>query len=45
MKPDPAAYLTQDFMALLETAALAAGVKLASENKKVRSGLEVAAPA
>lgn len=45
MKPDPAAYLAQDFMALLETAALAAGVKLASENQKVRSGLEVATPA
>ena len=40
LKPDPAAYLQQDFAALLETLALAAGMKLASENKNVPTGLE-----
>lgn len=43
MKPDPAAYLQQDFSALIETVALAAGMKLKSENKPVKSGLEVTA--
>jgi 3-hydroxyisobutyrate dehydrogenase len=42
LKPDPAAYLEQDFSALIETVALAAGVKLTSENKPVKSGLEIA---
>jgi 3-hydroxyisobutyrate dehydrogenase len=41
LKTDPAAYLAQDFAALLETMALTAGVKLKSENAKVSSGLEV----
>jgi 3-hydroxyisobutyrate dehydrogenase len=40
LKPDPAQYLSQDFAALLETVALGAGMKLASENKNVPSGLE-----
>jgi 3-hydroxyisobutyrate dehydrogenase len=40
LKPDPAAYLEQDFSALIETVALAAGMKLTSENKPVKSGLE-----
>jgi hypothetical protein len=30
-----------DFGALLETMALIAGIKLSSENKQVRSGLEI----
>ncbi len=41
LQADPAAYLAQDFAALLETVALAAGIKLQSENKSVPSGLEV----
>ena len=40
LKPDPAKYLAGDFAALLETLALAAGMKLKSENKNVPSGLE-----
>jgi 3-hydroxyisobutyrate dehydrogenase len=40
-KPDPAAYLRQDFAALLETVALAAGIRLAPENLPVPTGLEV----
>ncbi len=40
LKPDPAAYLEKDFAALIETVALAAGIKLTSENKPVKSGLE-----
>jgi 3-hydroxyisobutyrate dehydrogenase len=40
LKPDPEAYLQQDFAALLETLALAAGMKLVSENKNVPTGLE-----
>ena len=40
LKPDPAAYLQQDFSALLETLALGAGMKLESENKNVPTGLE-----
>jgi 3-hydroxyisobutyrate dehydrogenase len=40
LKPDPAAYLQQDFSALLETLALGAGMKLKSENKNVPTGLE-----
>lgn len=40
LKPNPAAYLEQDFAALIETVALAAGMKLTSENKSVQSGLE-----
>ncbi len=41
LKPDPAGYLGEDFAALIETVALAAGIKLTSENKPVKSGLEV----
>jgi 3-hydroxyisobutyrate dehydrogenase len=40
LKPDPAAYLALDFAALLETVALAAGMKVESENVPVASGLE-----
>jgi 3-hydroxyisobutyrate dehydrogenase len=39
LKPDPKAYLAQDFAALMETMALAAGMKLKSENVKVPTGL------
>jgi 3-hydroxyisobutyrate dehydrogenase len=39
-KPDPDAYLQKDFAALMETMALAAGMRLASENKDVPTGLE-----
>lgn len=41
LKPDPTAYLEKDFSALIETVALAAGMTLTSENKSVRSGLEM----
>jgi 3-hydroxyisobutyrate dehydrogenase len=40
LKPNPDEYLQKDFSALMETLALAAGIKLASENKNVPSGLE-----
>ena len=40
LQPDPNAYLERDFSALIETVALAAGMKLNSENKPVASGLE-----
>jgi 3-hydroxyisobutyrate dehydrogenase len=40
LKPDPQEYLQKDFAALLETMALASGMKLASENKNVPTGLE-----
>jgi 3-hydroxyisobutyrate dehydrogenase len=40
-KPDPAAYLRQDFAALLETVALAAGITLEPENVPVPTGLEI----
>jgi len=40
LQPDPAAYLEKDFAALIETVALGAGIKLKSENKPVKSGLE-----
>jgi 3-hydroxyisobutyrate dehydrogenase len=39
-RPNPAEYLQKDFAALLETMALTAGMKLASENKNVPTGLE-----
>jgi 3-hydroxyisobutyrate dehydrogenase len=42
LQPDPQAYLEKDFAALLETAALGAGVKLWPEGKPVPTGLEVA---
>ena len=37
---DPEAYLAKDFAALMETMALAAGMKLTSEEQKVPTGLE-----
>ena len=40
LKPDPEAYLQKDFAALMETMALASGMKLTSENKNVPTGLE-----
>ncbi|MEA2976390.1 MAG: 3-hydroxyisobutyrate dehydrogenase [Alphaproteobacteria bacterium] len=40
LKSDPRAYLEKDFAALMETMALAAGIKLESENKNVPTGLE-----
>jgi 3-hydroxyisobutyrate dehydrogenase len=40
LQPDPKAYLEKDFAATLETVALAAGLKLESENVPVPTGLE-----
>jgi 3-hydroxyisobutyrate dehydrogenase len=40
LKSDPDAYLQKDFSALMETMALAAGMRLESENKNVPTGLE-----
>jgi 3-hydroxyisobutyrate dehydrogenase len=40
LKDDPSAYLEKDFAALLETVALAAGLKLSSENVPMPTGLE-----
>jgi 3-hydroxyisobutyrate dehydrogenase len=40
LKADPQKYLEEDFAALMETMALAAGMKLESENKPVPTGLE-----
>jgi 3-hydroxyisobutyrate dehydrogenase len=40
LKADPQKYLDGDFAALMETMALAAGMKLQSENKQVPTGLE-----
>ena len=40
LKPNPEEYLQKDFAALAETMALAAGMKLESENKNVPTGLE-----
>jgi 3-hydroxyisobutyrate dehydrogenase len=40
LQPDPEKYLQEDFAALMETMALASGMKLASENKNVPTGLE-----
>jgi 3-hydroxyisobutyrate dehydrogenase len=40
LKSDPEQYLAGDFAALLETMALAAGMKVESENKPVPTGLE-----
>jgi 3-hydroxyisobutyrate dehydrogenase len=40
LQKDPKAYLEKDFAALMETMALASGMKLESENKKVPTGLE-----
>ncbi|MGQ7793874.1 NAD(P)-dependent oxidoreductase [Faunimonas sp. B44] len=41
LQDDPAAYLEKDFAALLETQALLSGIKVESENKPVKTGLEV----
>ena len=40
LQADPAAYLEKEFSALLETVALAAGLKLAPENVPMPTGLE-----
>jgi 3-hydroxyisobutyrate dehydrogenase len=40
LQKNPEEYLEKDFAALLETMALAAGMKLTSENKNVPTGLE-----
>jgi 3-hydroxyisobutyrate dehydrogenase len=40
LQPNPKEYIQKDFAALLETMALAAGMKLTSENKNVPTGLE-----
>jgi 3-hydroxyisobutyrate dehydrogenase len=40
LQKDPEKYLAADFAALMETMALAAGMKLESENKRVPTGLE-----
>ena len=40
LKPDPEKYLAGDFAALIETMALAAGMKLESEQQAVPTGLE-----
>ena len=40
LKSDPQDYLDKDFSAILETLALHAGMKLVSENKEVKTGLE-----
>jgi 3-hydroxyisobutyrate dehydrogenase len=40
LKPNPDEYLQKDFAALMETMALASGMKLTSENKNVPTGLE-----
>ena len=40
LKDDPAAHLEKDFAALLETVALAAGIKLVPENVPMPTGLE-----
>src|SRR5262249_48868277 len=40
LRADPEKYLAGDFAALMETMALAGGMKLASENKKVPTGVE-----
>jgi 3-hydroxyisobutyrate dehydrogenase len=40
LQKNPEEYLHKDFSALMETMALAAGMKLASENKNVSTGLE-----
>ena len=40
LQKNPEEYLQKDFAALAETMALAAGMKLESENKNVPTGLE-----
>jgi 3-hydroxyisobutyrate dehydrogenase len=41
LQADPAAYLEKDFAALLQTVALAAGLKLSPENVPMPTGLEI----
>ncbi len=41
LKNDPAAYLEEDFAAILETVALGAGIRLESENTPYPTGLEI----
>ena len=41
LKNDPAAYLEEDFAAILETVALGAGIELESENTPYPTGLEI----
>jgi 3-hydroxyisobutyrate dehydrogenase len=41
LKDDPKAYRDADFAALIETVALASGISLKSENKSLKTGLEV----
>ncbi len=41
LQADPGAYLEKDFAAMFETLALAAGIRLQSEDKKIPTGLEV----
>lgn len=43
LRSDPTAYLAQDFATLIETLAAQAGIRLASENVPVASGLEIKA--
>ncbi len=45
LKPDPDKYLAGDFAALMETMALAAGMKLKSEEKNVPTGQRLIPPA
>jgi 3-hydroxyisobutyrate dehydrogenase len=40
LKEDPAGYRERDFAALVETVALAAGLKLSPENVPMPTGLE-----
>jgi 3-hydroxyisobutyrate dehydrogenase len=40
LKPNPEEYIQKDFAALMETMAIAAGMKLTPENKNVPTGLE-----
>jgi 3-hydroxyisobutyrate dehydrogenase len=40
LQKNPQDYLQKDFSALMETMALAAGMKLAPENQNVPTGLE-----
>ncbi|WP_114964989.1 NAD(P)-dependent oxidoreductase [Alkalilacustris brevis] len=41
LQADPEEYLAKDFMAMMETMAIAAGMKLESENKPYPTGLEL----
>jgi 3-hydroxyisobutyrate dehydrogenase len=40
LQKNPEEYIQKDFAALIETMALASGMKLTSENKQVPTGLE-----